>query len=96
MLRLPHEVKILFREWLETHYPLKAVHVMNMVRDIRGGRENDPNFQSRMHGQGVYAEMIEQRFRKICQRLGLNRKRITLDTTRFIPPAKQADQLVLF
>lgn len=96
MLRLPHEVKILFREWLETHYPLKTDHVMNMVKDIRGGKENDPNFKTRMRGQGVYAEMIEQRFRKTCQRLGLNRKYITLDTTRFTPPVRSDDQLQLF
>lgn len=96
MLRLPHEIKHLFREWLETHYPLKADHVMNMVRDIRGGRENDPRFKSRMRGEGVFADMIEQRFRKTCQRLGLNRKRITLDIGQFTPPAKQTDQLRLF
>lgn len=96
MLRLPHEVKILFREWLDTHYPLKANHVMNMVKDIRGGRENDPDFGSRMHGQGVFADMIEQRFRKTCKRLGLNRKHITLDTTRFSPAVPRDNQLNLF
>jgi DNA repair photolyase len=52
MVRLPHEVKLLFREWLDTHYPLKTDHVMNMIKDIRGGRENDPNFKSRMRGSG--------------------------------------------
>lgn len=96
MLRLPHEIKHLFREWLETHYPLKAEHVMNMVRDIRDGRENDPRFKSRMRGEGVYADMIADRFRATCKRLGLNRKRVTLDTGQFSPPAKQTDQLRLF
>jgi DNA repair photolyase len=96
MLRLPHEVKILFREWLDTHYPLKTDHVMNMVKDIRGGRENDPNFKSRMRGSGVYADMIEQRFRKTCQRLGLNRKHIKLDTDLFLPPVRDKQQLQLF
>ena len=96
MLRLPHEVKLLFREWLATHYPLKAEHVMNRVKDIRGGRENDPNFMSRMRGEGVYAKMIEQRFRKACTRLGLNRKRVVLDTTKFRPPVRQKAQLDLF
>ena len=96
MLRLPHEVKVLFREWLETHYPLKTDHVMNMVKHIRGGRENDPDFGSRMRGQGVYAEMIGQRFRKICNDLGLNKKNITLDTGSFRPPAGQNGQMNLF
>jgi DNA repair photolyase len=96
MLRLPHEVKILFREWLDTHYPLKTDHVMNMVKDIRGGWENDPNFKSRMRGSGVYADMIEQRFRKTCQRLGLNRKHIKLDTDLFLPPVRDKQQLQLF
>lgn len=97
MLRLPHEVKILFREWLKTHYPLKADHVMNMVIDIRGGRENDPNFNSRMHGNGVYAEIIQQRFNKTCQKFGLNTRKVKLDTSRFVPPpVKQSLQLGLF
>jgi DNA repair photolyase len=96
MLRLPHEVKLLFREWLETHYPLKAEHVMNRVRDIRGGRDNDPNFNSRMRGEGIYASMIEQRFRKACARLGLNRRRIILDTSKFRPPVIRKAQMDLF
>ena len=95
MLRLPHEVKILFREWHTTHYPLKTDHVMNMVKDIRGGRENDPAFGSRMRGQGVFAKIIEQRFRKICNDLGLNRKHVTLDTGRFTPPVMPGSQLNL-
>ena len=96
MLRLPHEVRILFREWLETHYPLKAEHVMNMIKDIRGGKENDPNFKSRMRGSGVYADMIEQRFRMTCQKLGINNKHTRLDTSQFIPPVRKTSQLDLF
>jgi DNA repair photolyase len=96
MLRLPHEVNILFREWLDTHYPLKSDHVMNMVKDIRGGRENDPEFKSRMRGQGVYADMIEQRFHKTCKRLGLNSRHIRLDTSKFIAPAGNRRQPDLF
>jgi DNA repair photolyase len=95
MVRLPHEVKLLFREWLDTHYPLKTDHVMNMIKDIRGGSENDPNFKSRMRGQGVYADMIEQRFRKTCQRLGLNKKHIKLDSTFFSSPGSDKQQLQL-
>ena len=64
---------------------------MNMIRDIRGGKDNDPRFKTRMRGEGVYAEMIEQRFRKICNDLGLNKKRITLDVARFTPPAQPND-----
>ncbi|MBM2830036.1 MAG: radical protein [Gammaproteobacteria bacterium] len=96
MLRLPHEVKILFREWLETHVPLKAKHIMNMVRDIRGGKDNDPHFKTRMRGQGVYAEIIKKRFQQVCKRLGLNKKRFILDTAKFLPPIKKGDQLSLF
>lgn len=96
MLRLPHEIKHLFREWLENHYPLKAEHVMNLVRDIRGGRENDPRFKSRMRGEGVYADIINKRFNKTCKRLGLNREYVSLDTTLFKPPLKQTAQLQLF
>ena len=96
MLRLPHEVKILFREWLEIHYPLKADHVMKMVMAIRGGRENDPRFNSRMRGEGVYAGIIRKRFQHTCKQLQLNRKRIILDTGKFISPGGQGSQYKLF
>jgi len=95
MLRLPHEVRSLFREWLDTHYPLKADHVLNMIRDIRGGRDNDPAFGSRLRGQGVFADMIARRFRKACRDLGLNRPRTALDTGAFIAPAPPGTQLHL-
>lgn len=62
MLHLPHEVKALFREWLETHVPLKARHVMSLVQQMRGGRDNDPRFGSRMRGEGEYARLIAHRF----------------------------------
>jgi len=71
MLRLPHEVQALFREWLETHFPLKAGHVMSLIRDMRGGRENDPRFGSRMRGEGEVAELIGQRFQLAANALGL-------------------------
>jgi len=96
MLRLPHEVKDLFREWLEHHEPLKADHIMSLVRDIRSGRDNDSRFKSRMRGEGVYADIINKRFYNTCKRLGLNREHVNLDTTRFTPPVKQTDQLQLF
>ena len=96
MLRLPHEIKSLFQQWLETHEPLKAKHVMNMIRDIRGGRENDPNFFSRHQGQGVYADMIRRRFEHASRRLGLNRRERGLDCSKFQPVNKKTSQLTLF
>jgi DNA repair photolyase len=69
VLRLPWEVNPLFQQWLETHFPLRAEKVMNCIRDIRGGRENDPNFGSRMRGEGIYADLIRQRFNKTLRKL---------------------------
>ena len=86
LLRLPHEVEGLFREWLTTHYPLKADHVMSRLADAREGRANDPEFGSRMTGTGPYAEMIGRRFNLACQRLGLTGHDFDLDTSRFTPP----------
>jgi DNA repair photolyase len=97
LLRLPWEVKDIFKAWLETHYPLKAAHVMARVREMRGGRENDPRFGSRMHGSGPFAELLSQRFRKACARLGLNARRDwELDTSRFVPPKVETGQGTLF
>lgn len=70
MLRLPYEVKDLFREWLAQRYPLKAEHVMSLVQQVRGGRDNDPNFGTRFRGSGHYAELTAQRFRLACRRHG--------------------------
>ena len=69
LMRLPHEVKTLVRDWLQAHYPQRAAHVMNAVREIRGGRENDPRFGSRQSGSGVLADMIACRFRLAVKRL---------------------------
>jgi DNA repair photolyase len=91
LLRLPYEVKDLFREWLETHYPQRAAHVMSLIRDMRGGRDNDPNFGTRMRGTGPYAELLRRRFHIACRRLGLNSApRVALDTTRFTAPVPAA------
>ena len=87
MLRLPREVAPLFRAWLDEHYPLRAAHVMSLLQQIRGGRDNDPNFGSRMRGAGEFADLIGKRFALACQRLGLNRERAPLDTSQFRPPA---------
>ncbi len=91
LLRLPREVAPLFRAWLDAHYPLRAAHVMSIVRDIRGGRDNDPRFGARMHGQGPFAELIRRRFAIACERLRLNVARdAPLDTSRFRPPSAPA------
>ncbi len=87
LLRLPREVAPLFRDWLAVHYPLRAAHVMSIVQQIRGGRDNDPRFGARMHGQGTFADLIRKRFRLACKRLDLNTERdAPLDITRFRPP----------
>jgi DNA repair photolyase len=95
IMRLPNELKVLFKEWLAEHYPQRADHVMSIVRQMRGGRENDPNFGTRMSGTGNYAELIEKRFDIACRRLGINQGETPgLDCTRFRPPSP-AGQLKL-
>jgi DNA repair photolyase len=86
MLRLPLEVAPLFRDWLDAHYPLRAEHVMSVLRQLRGGRDYDARFGERMRGTGPFAELIEKRFALACKRLGLDRDRTPLDTSRFRPP----------
>jgi DNA repair photolyase len=96
ILRLPFELKELFKDWLQRHYPLKAAHIMSQIRQMRGGRENDPRFGARMRGEGIFAELQQRRFRLACARHGLNlHGRNQLDTTRFRPPAATG-QLSLF
>ncbi|KPV40372.1 DNA repair photolyase [Thiohalorhabdus denitrificans] len=97
LLRLPHEVEGLFREWLATHYPLKAEHVMSRVEEARGGAANDPRYGTRMTGTGAYAELIGRRFNLACQRLGLAGHDLSLDTHRFTPPPPPSGtQMTLF
>jgi DNA repair photolyase len=95
MLRLPHEVKELFRDWLQQHQPLKAERVMNRVREMRGGRDNDSRFGHRMRGNGVYAGLIAQRFRIALARLGFAGLP-EYDLTRFRAPRAGGPQLDLF
>jgi DNA repair photolyase len=101
IMRLPHELKTLFKEWLAEHYPQRAEHVMSIVRQMRGGRENDPNFGSRMSGTGNYAELMEKRFDIACRRYGLNardgagREPPELDCSRFRPPSPQGQLKLL-
>ena len=97
LMRLPWELKELFRDWLERHYPLKAKHVMSRVQAMRGGRDNDPNFGSRMRGTGEFAELLARRFVVASQRLGFDsgKRNRELDTTLFRVPGNR-DQLALF
>jgi DNA repair photolyase len=101
LMRLPYEVKDLFRNWLEVHYPLKAKHVMSRVNEMRGGRDNDPNFGSRMVGGGELAELLGRRFAIASKRFGFDtgKRHRTPVTTRFRPPVVKRDgdtQLALF
>ena len=86
LLRLPHEVAPLFREWLATHFPDRAGKVMNIVRSIRGGRDNDPAFFTRMKPSGVWADLFRARFRLAARRAGIRNERFELDCTRFRAP----------
>jgi DNA repair photolyase len=90
LIRLPREVAPLFREWLGAHYPQRSAHVMSLIRQMRGGRDYDSNFGSRMRGAGAFATLIARRFDVACRRLGLDRGRehAGLDTSRFRPPAR--------
>ena len=96
VLRLPWEVNPLFQQWLEAHFPDRAARVMNRVREMRGGKEYDSDFSKRMHGEGVWADLIRQRFVKAVDRLGMNltsARFAELDTRQFkkpevVPPAK--------
>lgn len=96
LLRLPGEVRDIFREWLLRHYPDKLKHVMSLVRDARGGKDNDPRFGSRMTGEGPYAVLLRQRFDAARARYGLTRKPIALRTDLFAAPKPERQQLELF
>ena len=89
-VRLPHEVAPLFRAWLKEHYPDRAEKVMGIIRDMRGGRDNDPGFGSRMRGQGVWADLIRTRFHNARRRAGFSGERLTLRTDLFHPPGDEA------
>jgi DNA repair photolyase len=95
LLRLPLELRDLFREWLLTHYPGKLRHVMSMVQSTRGGRDYVADFASRQRGTGVYAELIEKRHRLACERLGLGKRYQKLRTDLFTPPVLPGQQLQL-
>jgi len=94
MIRLPLEVEPLFRQWLERHYPDRAGKVMKRIRDCHGGNIYDPTFGRRMRGGGVFADLIEQRFRIAARRLGFGDESEP-DSSRFRPPPKGPEQLSL-
>jgi len=97
LLRLPIEVKEIFSGWLEAHYPLRAQHVISLVRETHGGKLYDPAFGARMRGTGPYADLLRQRFANACKRLGLQRRLPPLETAPFRPPARRDEpQLSLF
>lgn len=96
LLRLPLELRDLFREWLLAHHPGKLRHVMSMVQSTRGGRDYVPDFATRQKGTGLYAELIGKRHRLACERLGLGRKYQKLRTDLFTPPVLPGKQLSLF
>ncbi len=97
MVRLPYEIKDLFREWLAEHFPDRAAHVMSLIRDMRGGRDYDSTFGDRMRGTGPVAELLRNRFRIACKRLGLNSggREIAQNTQLFRPPPREGSQLSL-
>ena len=85
VLRLPWELNEVFQQWLAVHYPQRAARVMARIREMRGGKNYDADFATRMTGRGLWADLIRQRFHKACARHGLNRERLTLDLTQFRP-----------
>ncbi|ALV06031.1 PA0069 family radical SAM protein [Roseateles depolymerans] len=95
-LRLPWEVNPLFQDWLQQHQPAKAARIMARLRDMRGGKDNDARFGTRMKGEGIWAELMHQRMRKACERFGLGRQRHELDFSQFRAPAMEAGQQSLF
>jgi DNA repair photolyase len=98
LLRLPHELKIIFREWLAQHYPDRAKHVMSLINQSRGGKDYDSEFGTRMRGTGPYAELLRTRFDLAKRKLGFAgaEERYELDTSLFRPPLKSTPQLSLF
>src|SRR5450631_2999900 len=96
LLRLPLEVRDLFREWLIANYPDRYRHVFTLIRDMRGGRDYDSQWGSRMKGTGPMAWMIGRRFEIACEKLGLNKRRSKLTSDHFARPKRSGQQLSLF
>jgi DNA repair photolyase len=86
LLRLPHELRALFEDWLVTHYPDRAKHVLNLIRETRAGALNESGFHQRFMGTGVYAELLRKRFDRAARQWGLNKTREELDCSQFAVP----------
>lgn len=95
MLRLPHEVAPLFREWLDTHFPDRASKVMAIVQSVRGGKDNDAQFFTRMKPNGIWADLIRTRFRIACRKHAIGKAHVDLDCSQFRKPSPNG-QLDLF
>ncbi|SDV50895.1 PA0069 family radical SAM protein [Chitinasiproducens palmae] len=96
MLRLPREVRDLFVEWLDAHFPMRSRHVMSLIEQVRDGAHNSAEFGTRLRGTGVHAELVAKRFSVAVRRLGLNAKRPDLRTDLFVRPAGETAQMRLF
>jgi len=96
LLRLPLEVRDLFREWMIANFPDRYRHVFALIREMRGGKDYDSTWGTRMKGSGPYAWMIGRRFELACEKRGLNQTRTRLTTDHFVPPLRRAEQLSLF
>ena len=96
LLRLPLEVRDLFREWLTANFPDREKHVFTLIRQMRGGKDYDAKWGERMTGNGPYAEMIRMRFEAACARLRFNETKLPLTTEHFTPPRRAGEQLSLF
>jgi DNA repair photolyase len=90
------EIKELFREWLQTEFPSRAAHAINILRSMHGGKDYTPEWRTRRRGTGPYADQIALRFRLAVSRLGLNERNLKLRTDLFQRPVGKGDQLALF
>jgi DNA repair photolyase len=96
VLRLPREIKDLFREWLEDQVPDRARRVMSLIRQMRDGRDYDPEWGKRMKGEGPIAELLGKRFAVAKRRFDLDRPSVSLDLSQFRRPGADPDQTDLF
>jgi DNA repair photolyase len=96
LLRLPHDLKELMRDWLTEHYPDKLNHVFSLLQEAHGGKDYDAQWGMRQTGVGPYAWMIGRRFETAAERLGLNKRSLKLRTDLFRPPVQETGQLSLF
>lgn len=95
MIRLPHEVAPLFREWLDVHFPDRAAKVMAIIRDARGGKDNEAAFFTRMKPHGVWPDLLRARFRVACRQAGIPQAKADLDCTYFKPPSRDGQLSLL-